>query len=288
MRTPALTVVLLALVLLVSPISPSARAEGLDGRSCASTLDCTAQELERMPIDERLVFIRALQDRVAEEYVPGFQHWRNIEGLLTFFKEKGMGAPGTWVSHVDAFDLEAIERGVAMALGESSDAFGNPGAPLWADYLNRMRRGELADRAVHDEVWSTAEQASTDHGRRQAEVDGVLPTRLEWNLFQFSELYRWMMRNPQSALIMLDDLSTGTVGLPFVPADFLLWLTDVTRSVPVYRGAHVAYDVSLPNPVGAPVSMLQLMMAYAPELVRAYHDEPNPTSTTTRESFGAP
>ena len=287
MRAPALTVVLLALVLLVSSVSPSARAEGLDGRSCASTLDCTAQELERMPLDERLVFIRALQDRVADEYVPGFRHWRNIEGLLTFFIEKGMGSPGTWVSHVDAFDVEAIERGVAIALGESTDDFGNPGAPLWADYLDRMRRGELADRAVHDEAWSIAEQASTDHGRRQAESDGVSPTRMEWNLFQFSELYRWMMRDPQSALIMLNDLMTGTVGLPFVPADFLLWLTDATRSVPVYRGAHVAYDVALPNPVGAPVSMLQLMLAYAPELVRAYHDEAD-ASYPTREPVAAP
>ncbi|EQD83806.1 hypothetical protein A8924_6014 [Saccharopolyspora erythraea NRRL 2338] len=263
----------LLLAMLLTATAAPALAQARDGARCASTLDCTASELESLPLRERLVFIRALQDRVAAEHVPGFRHWRNIEGLLTFFSEKGMGARGSWVSHVDSGDLEGIERGTAIALGVSDDDFGNPGAPLWADYLNRMRRGELTDRSVHDQAWSQAEQVSTDHGRRLAERAGVSPARMEWNLFQFAQLYRWMMRNPQTALILLDEHIAGPLGIPFVPADFLRWLTDVTTPVPVYRGAHAAYDISLPNPVGAPVSMLELLLAYAPELVRVYREE---------------
>ncbi|QUH05842.1 hypothetical protein HUO13_07790 [Saccharopolyspora erythraea] len=263
---------LLLAMLLTAPAAPALAQDG-GGRNCASTLDCTARELETLPLRERLSFVRALQDRIAAEHVPGFRHWRNIEGLLSFFIEKGMGTRGSWVSHVDSVDLEAMERGAAIALGVSGDDFGNPGAPLWADYLNRMRRGELTDRREHDRAWSEAEQASTDHGLRLAESTGTRPNRLEWNIFQFSELYRWMMRNPQTALLLLDEHVAGALGIPFVPADFLRWLTDVTTPVPVYRGAHAAYDIALPNPVGAPVSILELLLAYSPELVRVYREE---------------
>lgn len=263
--------VLLALVLAALPIPASAQER--TGRSCASTLDCGAAELEALPLTERLAFVRAVQDRVSAEYIPGFRHWRNIEGIIGFFIEKGFGERGSWVSHVDAGILEGIERGTAMALGVSADDGGNPGSRLWADYLRRMQRGELTDRWTHDPAWGNAEQASTEHGLRLAEANGARPSRIDWQIYQFSEFYRWMLRNPQAALLMLNEHLDEATGIPLVPVDFLRWFTDVTTPVPTYRGAHVAHDLAVPVLIGAPVSTLQLFLAYAPELTRIYQEE---------------
>ncbi|MBQ6644368.1 MAG: hypothetical protein IJH84_25510 [Saccharopolyspora sp.] len=248
---------------------PAGAATARDARACASTLDCSAAELDALPMAERLVFVRAVQDRVAAEYIPGFRHWRNIEGIVRFFAENSFGAPGSWVSHVDAGILEGIERGTAIALGVSADGFGNPGSPLWAEYLRRLHDGELTDRWVHDPAWGNAEQASTEHGVRIAEAHGARPSRVDRDIYEFSELYRWMLRNPQQALLALNQASLDTTGLPVPPADFLRWFTDVTISEPTYRGAHVARDIALPDPVSAPFSAAQLLLAYAPELLGA-------------------
>lgn len=262
-------VVLLLLVpaLLALGVPPASAAPQRNGSECARTLDCTALELDRLPLSERLVFVRAVQDEIAAEYVPGFRHWRNIEGIIRFFAENGFGAPGSWVSYVDAGILEGVERGAAIALGRSADDFGNPGAPLWADYLHRLHRGELAQRWVHDPAWSAAEQASTEHGVRIAQRHGAVASRVDQRIFEFSELYRWMLRNPPAALLALNEALAGSTGIPLAPADFLRWFTDVTIPEPAYRGAHVARDVALPDPVAAPVSALRLLLAYAPELL---------------------
>jgi len=264
MRT-ALIVLLLPLLLLTGAPAVAAPARG--PQECAAALDCTAAELDAMPMRQRLEFVRAVQDRVAAEYVPGFRHWRNIEGIIRFFAENGFGAPGSWVSHVDSGILEGIERGTAIALHGGGSDFGNPGSELWADYLRRMQRGELAERWVHDPAWGNAEQASTEHGLRLAEQHGARPSRVDRDIYNFSELYRWMLRNPQPALLALNQAASDGVGIPLAPVDFLRWFTDVTLSEPTYRGAHVARDVSLPDPVSAPVSALRVLLAYAPELL---------------------
>lgn len=269
MRRPL--TLLLALALAALPGHP-ALAQDRTGGTCASTLDCSASDLDSLPLPQRLVFVRSLEDRLAAEYVPGFRQWRNIEGIIRYFIENGFGAPGTWVSYVDAGILEGIERGSAMALGVSDDDGGNPGARPWADYLRRLRRGELAQRWVHDPAWGNAEQAATEHGVRLAAAHGARPSRVDRGIYQFSELYRWMLRNPQPALVVLDQDLVRTAGVPLVPVDFQLWFTDVTTPVPTYLGAHVAHDVVLPDPVRAPTSALRLLLAYSPELLRAYQD----------------
>ncbi|MFR9728319.1 hypothetical protein ACL03H_03755 [Saccharopolyspora sp. MS10] len=262
---PLAALLLVPLLLLGTPAARAAPAR--DGAGCAAALDCTASELEALPLTERLVFLRAVQEEVAAGYVPGFRHWRNIEGIITFFAENGFGERGSWVSHVDAGILEGLERGTAMALGRSGDDFGNPGSRLWADYLRRLHRGELAERREHDPAWGEAEQASTEHGVRLAQRHGAVASRLDERIYAFSELYRWMLRNPPTALHALNEVVAGTAGIPLVPADFLRWFTDVTIPEPTYRGAHVARDVALPDPVAAPVSALRLLLAYAPELL---------------------
>jgi hypothetical protein len=74
--------------------------------------------------------------------------WRNIEGVIQFFIDKGLGATGTWVSYTDAGIIEAVQRGGAIALGMSSDDGGNPGAEPWADFMRAMKAGTLGDRPV--------------------------------------------------------------------------------------------------------------------------------------------
>ena len=106
---------------------------------CAAALDCTAEEIDRMTMAERLEFVRDMQSG------PGAQlgvtdRWRNIEGVITFFRDRQLGPPGTWVSYVDSGIVEGIERGIAMALGWSTDGFGNPGSAKWASYITGVTR----------------------------------------------------------------------------------------------------------------------------------------------------
>src|SRR5206468_2773877 len=114
---------------------------------------------------QRLAFVDALTTGPAAAVIPGYTgRWGNIEGIISFFGDRSMGAPGTWVSYVDAGILEGIERGVAIASGRGTDTFGNPGSALWASYLTKLAAGQLRARSAHDLAWSLAEQASTDHG----------------------------------------------------------------------------------------------------------------------------
>jgi hypothetical protein len=256
----------LLVLLLSAPAAPAAASPARTAEECAAELDCTAAELEAMPMGPRVVFLRALQDRLAAGYIPGFRHWRNFEGLLRFFDERGYGVGGSWISWSDAGNLEGIERGVAIALHGSGPDFGNPGAQPWADYLRRMHRGELTERAAHDPVFADAEQASLEHGVSLAEAHGAEPSRMDRNLYLGSELYRWMLRNPQPALLEINRAAREGVGIPLAPIDFYRWFTDVRESEPTYRGAHVIHDTTLPDPSSAPISALRLLLAYAPEL----------------------
>jgi hypothetical protein len=143
---------------------------------CAASLDCTAAEIDLMTMPERLEFVRAMSAGPSSAVIPGYTpRWRNIEGIIEFFRDHALGAPGTWVSYVDSGIVEGIERGILIAAGHSSDTFGNPGAALWAKYLTDLRAGALAARSVHDRVWSEAEQASTDYGVVLAEQVNRVP-----------------------------------------------------------------------------------------------------------------
>ncbi|MEU0463888.1 hypothetical protein ABZ215_07790 [Amycolatopsis sp. NPDC006131] len=237
--------------------------------TCAETLTCTAEDIDGMTIAQRLEFVRAMSAGPAAEVVPGYApRWRNIEGVLEFFADRGLGAPGTWVSYVDAGILEGIERGIALARGDSTDTFGNPGATLWASYLTHLRDGKLTARSAHDRAWSEAEQASTEYGVALAErVHGIAATPVEERFYQFSEFYRWTLRSRP----MLLDLLTPPVG----PGDqrqltFLDWFTDVTNDVPAHRGSHLAYDLAEFDAPAGTLNFLALFTAYADALAEDY------------------
>ncbi|GGP78810.1 hypothetical protein [Saccharothrix coeruleofusca] len=256
------------------PAPGTASAAARSPADCAAALDCTAAEIDRMAMDERLELLRALQRGPAAVF-GATDRWRNVEGVIAFFRDRGLGAPGTWVSHVDAGILEGIERGVAIALGRSTDGFGNPGSAEWADYLIALRRGELAERAAHDRAWSEAEQAATDHGVVLAErVRGLRPTAVERRFFLFSEFYRWTLRNRPAVLDLL--LVHGVLVHPVLPlrrVPFVDWFTDVGNPVPSYEGCQVAYAHAELDPVSGSFGTLELLLAYLPELFEEFRGD---------------
>ncbi len=263
-------VVVLALVAgLVVPV-PATAAVRTPGE-CAASLDCTAAEIDRMGMAARLEFLRLVQSGPAAG-LGAADRWRNIEGVLAFFRDHGLGAPGTWVSHVDAAILEGIERGVAIALGRSADGFGNPGSARWAAYLTRLHRGELTVRTVHDRAWSEAEQASTEHGVVLAEqLHGLRPTAVERRFFLFSEFYRWMLRNRPVALdLLLVYAALLNPVLVLRRAPFLDWFTDVRESTPSRKGSEMAYAYARLDPVHGAFSTVDLLLAYLPELFEEF------------------
>ncbi|WP_232376630.1 hypothetical protein [Amycolatopsis aidingensis] len=264
MRSAVATALITALCLAGAPAVTSA-AEHRGPADCAAALDCTAEEINLMSMSQRLEFVQLMSSGPAAEVVPGYApRWGNIEGIIDFFRDNGMGAPGTWVSYVDAGIVEGIERGIAIALGRGEDTFGNPGSQLWANYLTRLAGGELRNRSAHDRAWSEAEQASTEHGVALAEeVHGQTATAVEQRFFAFSEFYRWTLRNRP---MLLDILSPPVEPGEQEQLTFLDWFTDVTNPTPSRKGAELAYDLAEFDLPGGTTSMLLLFKAYFDEL----------------------
>jgi hypothetical protein len=260
---------LAALVLAVTPVRQATATVHRSPADCAARLDCGVLDIDLMTMAERLAFLRAVQRGPASLLVAEFDRWRNIEGVLEFFIADNIGEPGDWVSIVDASILEGVERGTAIALGLATDSFGNPGASLWASYLQRLRAGELAERAVHDAAWGQAEQAATDHGVALAAGWGVRPTAVERRFFLLSEAYRWTLRNEPSAVLVLAGPGVS-VQIRNLREPFLNWLTNVRDDQPTRKGSALAYRMANLDPLGATVSALDLMLTYLPTLFREY------------------
>jgi hypothetical protein len=233
---------------------------------CAAALDCSIADIDLMTMDERLEFVRGMQSG----HGAALGHpdsWRNIEGVITFFRDHQLGASGTWVSYVDAGIVEGIERGLALARGQDGGDFGNPGSAKWARFIT----GDWATRAEHDKAWSEAEQASTEHGVVVAESHGQFATDVEERFYQFSETYRWALRNRPVALDLL-----ATFGALIHPdlvgqrANFYDWFTDVRESAPSTKGCEMAYGFAQLHPIEGVVGAAGLFLAYVTELFEEY------------------
>jgi hypothetical protein len=265
--------------LVVAPAAASA-----SGAECKAALSCTIADIDLMSMDERLAFVRSIESGPAVALGAG-DRWGNIEGVIMFFRDHGMGAPGTWVSYVDSGIVEGIERGVVIALGRSDDGFGNPGSAQWASYLTRLKNGQLGQRDVHDKAWSEAEQASTDYGVHLAEqVHDIKPTAVERRFFLFSEFYRWTLRNRPVVLGLLavyGGLVDPALAAQRVP--FLDWFTDVSNTVASRKGCEVAYSAARLDPIAGFFSTVDLLLAYVPDLFREYSSENHTATARTAE-----
>jgi hypothetical protein len=255
----------LVAALLIGLATPVAAAP-----DCTATLDCSYDEINQLSMPERLEFLRDMESGPAAA-LGATDRWRNIEGVITFFVERHLGAPGTWVSYVDAGIVEGIQRGVAIASGRSTDTGGNPGASKWASYLTRLSTGQLTTRAAHDRAWSEAEQASTEYGNAVAEARGVPANAVEWRFYQFSEVYRWALRNRPVALDLL--AFYGPLIDPRLPGarvPFYDWFTDVRESAPSHRGSEMAYDFAQLHPIAGVFGIAGLFLAYVQGLFDEY------------------
>lgn len=258
-------VVGLVAALLIGMATPVAAAP-----DCASTLDCSYDDINAMSMSERLEFVRDIQSGPAAR-LGATDRWRNIEGVITFFVDRALGAPDTWVSYVDAGIVEGVERGVAIALGWSADTGGNPGSAKWASYLTRLSTGQLATRAAHDRAWSEAEQASTEYGNAVAEARGQPATAVEWRFYQFSEVYRWTLRNRPVVLDLLAIYGPLIdTGLARARVPFYDWFTDVSESAPSYKGCELAYGFARVHPIAGVFGLAGLFLSYVDELFEEY------------------
>lgn len=227
---------------------------------CTATLTCTAEQINTMTMAERLAFLRSISPSAAPGYAP---RWGTIEGVLEFFADRGLGKPGSWISYADAGDLEAIERGIAIAEARGTDTYGNQGAVLWASYLLLLRSGELSSRSAHDRAWSQAEQASVDDGVLLAgQVHGLKATPAEQRFFKFTEFYRWVLRARPELLDLYLGSAPITPGKALRQQKFLDWFTDVADDEPAHAGAALAYDVAAFDAKSGVTDLVQVLKAY--------------------------
>lgn len=195
-------------------------------------------------MQERLDYVRYMQSDHFGPLRCGNQ-FRAIEGVIRFFIDERLGAPGTWVSYVDAGIVEGIQRGGAIALGLSTNDGGNPGSARWADFMRKMRDGAFSSRDAHDAAWSNAEESATEYGRRRGDAAASPPSNQTLRWFKFTQLFRAIMRGRaafRAAFLAVAPLGIGTLLQAVIDA-FLDWLTDITNPLPTLCGSKAAWEL---------------------------------------------
>ncbi|MFD0855249.1 hypothetical protein ACFQ07_23620, partial [Actinomadura adrarensis] len=242
--------------------SPSAVSSQvvLDGRAlpaCAVRLTCDLDEFDRMTMAERLRVVQAMQRGPAKRFERDFARWNAIEAVIELFMANGLGEPGTWAGRIDAGILEAIMRGLALALGLSDDTYGNPGSRLWERYLLQLGSGRFRDKAEHNVAWSMAEDTATEWTVR---TTPMVPTLPETTLYTASEAYRTALANEPTTMLVL-----RTIGQPWL-TNCYNWLTDVTNRKPirVYGQAIATFSMTPLEPHAVSASLADVA-ATSPE-----------------------
>lgn len=248
-----------------------ADAQPVTPAACAADLNCSLDDINTMSMAQRLQFVRDLEAEPVAKLLPGTDswRWRNIEGIVAMFENQNLGAPGSWISYTDAGILEGVERGIAIASGTSAQTGGNPGAQLWANYLRELAAGQLTDRSVHDKTWSLAEQAATDHGSQVAEQQhGKYPTATENRFMDFTQLYRFMLRNRPQAMDVVAEI--WPLASPGQREDFYDWATDVTNWDAGRTGAELLWQSAALNAPGTTLDTVVVLQAYFTSMLSTY------------------
>ncbi|MGP4102221.1 hypothetical protein [Nonomuraea sp. KM90] len=247
-----------------------------DPAAYATTLDATADAIDQMSMDDRLVFLRSIREGPAAAQLGASDRWRNLEGVITFFRDQAMGTPGTWVSLVNAGVLEGVQRGLAIASGHTDD-FGNPGARAWADYLARLSRKELTTTGEHDRAWGVAKQVSTHYGVLLAEqVRGLKPTPEEQRFLTFAEFYNWSMQNRPVLNMMISLGEYMDPRLQGIQPEFVDWFINVGDEQAARVACEIAWRLAHELRPGASgfFGLLHLALAEVPQLLETYRHAP--------------
>lgn len=238
---------------------------------CASRLNCGIAEIDLMTISERIELMEAMMRGPGAQF--GAQsRWRNIQGVMMFFRDHGWGAPDTWTSYVDAGIVEGVERGLALALGRKGGDFGNPGAVLWQRYVTALRAG-FPSRAAHDRAWGDAEQASTDYGYDLAvRVHNRPPNPVEQGFFNFSQIYRSIMRSREEAVAVVAyyGLLSGQPEVLYRSRDFVDWFTNVGSSVPAHMGSEMSFRLASLDILGGIQLGINIFFTSLPDIFSDY------------------
>ncbi|MEU7632916.1 hypothetical protein AB0C34_23500 [Nocardia sp. NPDC049220] len=240
--------------------------------AAATALDATAEEIDRMSMSERIDFLRALRAGPAATLGAG-DKWLNLEGVIAFFQDQSLGAPGTWVSHVNAGVLEGVERGIALAVDPDGSDFDNPGAREWARYLELLRTGELDIPTAHASAWSRAKKVGTDYGVALAVRHGLAPTAVEERFLRIAEGYNWAMSNraPVDFLVAFAgyfDASLAGIDPAAVDRLFAVGSADAAR-----RGCQIAYAAALIEPTPESLTHFRPLLAMLPSMFNTLAQE---------------
>lgn len=132
--------------------------------ACKDTLSCNFNTLQSVSISDRLIYLVTIQVKLLGGPNKSQAQFKAIEGLMQYFIDKNLPNPNIAPSYGLAGVLEGIQRGTAIALGKSTDTYGNPSSLLWANFLRKVRVGDFRDRASHDAAWSQAFQVGLNYG----------------------------------------------------------------------------------------------------------------------------
>ena len=159
----------------------------------ADKLDAAWQDIDRWSMPQRRSFLDLISDRTTE--LVGERKWCNLAGVIDFFDSANWGAPGTWVSVVNAVVLEGVEAGLATALDPKANDFGNPGAREWRNYLIGVTAGQLRTTKAESQAWFMAKEVGTDYGVAVARTKGLSPNPVEERFLAYAEAYNWLKGN---------------------------------------------------------------------------------------------
>ncbi|GAA5104862.1 hypothetical protein [Nocardia iowensis] len=211
----------------------------------AATLDAPAADIDLMPMSDRLEFLRCLSD-IHGAALGGADSWRRLEGVVQFFGNAGLGEPGSWLSRVNATVLEAVERGIAIAIDPGADDFGNPGARAWADYLALVAVTPEPNAVAR--AWSWARRVSVDQGKRWAQGHGVEPTPVETRFLLIADLGNFAVAN--RAAVDIAVTYAGLLGPSLADIDHrgIDRLFDLGDAEATRRGCEIAYAAAIIDP----------------------------------------
>jgi hypothetical protein len=253
--------------------------------ACQDTLSCSFWDIESASMQARLEYMQYMQASHFGE-LNATDRLLAIEGVILFFLSESLGEPGSWVSHVDAGIIEGIQSGAALALSlpvavSAPPADNNPGITVWASYYDVQRSPDgFLTRQAHDSAWGEAEATSTEWAKVEVADAVAQPpaTRRELNWYEFTKLFRWILRNEDSTILLLRPFvfpERNTVQVALTRSsiflthadDFVFWLTDTTRVEPALCGSQAAWAVAgtltfdLENVVQFPANVLSLLRA---------------------------